>query len=275
MAGVARRGSAWPGTARHGSAGMARHGVAGLGMARHGKAGGAGLGRAGQGVARRGRHGGEQIAGITNLNEGVKTMAEVQLKQMNRQAVTVGIRGTSPLIAHAWSEKARKEMQDKQNLGKKTKARDVRDPEAECDAAKYKTSDGRDGISAMAFKKAVITAAHKDIGCEKTLVRKALFLRCDDEARVIPIDFDECVMRQDFVRVGNKSADLRYRPEYRGWRFTVTLEVDADLLLIEDLLRLIDRAGFGVGIGDWRPEKDGEFGRFCVDQSVDTIVEEL
>jgi hypothetical protein len=29
---------------------------------------------------------------------------------------------------------------------------------------------------------------------------------------------------------------------------------------------MIERAGFGVGIGEWRPEKDGDYGRFRVDR---------
>ena len=28
---------------------------------------------------------------------------------------------------------------------------------------------------------------------------------------------------------------------------------------------LVNRAGFGVGIGDWRPQRDGDKGRFVLD----------
>ena len=30
-------------------------------------------------------------------------------------------------------------------------------------------------------------------------------------------------------------------------------------------MTLVDRAGFGVGIGDWRPQRDGDKGRFELD----------
>ncbi len=33
------------------------------------------------------------------------------------------------------------------------------------------------------------------------------------------------------------------------------------------VLSLIDAGGMGVGVGEWRPEKDGDFGTFRVDQS--------
>lgn len=201
-------------------------------------------------------------------------MAEVQLKRMEIQEVTVSVKGTTPLVTHAWSEKAKRTMRDKHG-GKKTKSREVRNPKAEHEAAKYFTDDGVEGIPAMAFKSALITAAHKDIGIEKTLVRKAVFLKCEDSGMVLPITYEESVMREDCVRVGSGSTDLRYRPEYRGWQFQCTLQVDAELIKIEDLLALVDRAGFGVGIGEMRPEKGGEYGRFSVDQNVDTVVKEV
>ena len=30
-------------------------------------------------------------------------------------------------------------------------------------------------------------------------------------------------------------------------------------------MTLVQRAGYGVGIGDWRPQRDGDKGRFEVD----------
>lgn len=190
----------------------------------------------------------------------------VKLAPINKQRVTMRINGLSPLIQHQWGEKALGMMRDK-HAGKKTKTRDVRDPEQEGREAAYTTDDGKYGVPAMAVKSAVIAAAHKDIGVEKTLVRKALFLVCKDSRKVIEMDCDDPVITEDPVRVGQGSADLRYRPYFHRWSVVMTWEIDAELLRVEDLLNLIDRAGFGVGIGEWRPEKGGEYGRFEVDRS--------
>ena len=191
----------------------------------------------------------------------------VKLAPIKRMRVKMRIVGISPLIQHQWGEKALEMMRDK-HAGKKTKNRDVRDPKAEGMAAMYVTDEGLPGAPAMAIKTAIITAAHKDIGIEKTLVRKALFIVTADSKRILPMDCDEPEIREDTVRVGQGSADLRYRPYFHRWAVDVCWEIDAELLQVNDLLNLIDRAGFGVGIGEWRPEKGGEFGRFQVDRSV-------
>ena len=188
------------------------------------------------------------------------------LKPIQRTFVTMKIVGTSPLIQHQWSEKPLKMMRDK-HAGKKTRNREVRNPEQEGNDAAYRTQKGGFGIPAMALKSAIITAAHKDIGIEKTLVRKSLFLQCDDPGGVLAMECAEPVIKEDHVRVGQGSTDLRYRPYFYEWAVMFTVEMDASGLQLGDLITLIDRAGFGVGIGEWRPEKGGESGRFRIDET--------
>ena len=192
----------------------------------------------------------------------------VLLKPMNTQRLLVQIEGTSPLIQHKWSEKALRQMREKQG-GRKTKNREVRDPESEAVAATYFTNHGDYGLPVTALKKSIIGAAHKDIGIEKTLVRKAIFIICDDKNDCLPMQCDEPIVREDTVRVGAGSADLRYRPEFRKWAIDFEIEIDADLLQPSDVFNLIDRAGFGVGVGEWRPEKGGDNGRFRVKRKED------
>jgi hypothetical protein len=177
-------------------------------------------------------------------------------------SIELRVQGTSPLVMHKWSEKAKAQMRRK-HAGDKSKNRDVRDPEAECESATYRLSDERVGIPAVAFKKAMITATDKDMGLPKTLVRKGLFIHAD-ESDLIAIETPGVKMREDVVRVGMGSTDLRYRPEFREWGATLRLDFDQDLLTAESVVNLLNRAGFGVGIGENRPEKGGDWGRFEV-----------
>lgn len=186
----------------------------------------------------------------------------VKIKPVSQERASISIEGVSTLIQHKWSEKAKQQMRDK-HAGKKTKTRETRHPEEEAMAAAYVTEDGRYGIPVTALKACIIGAAHKDLGVEKTLVRKALFIPCDDANEVLPMECEAPVVREDYVRVG-QSTDLRYRPEFSQWKLNFIVEYDADLLGLDDIANLLNRAGFGVGLCEWRPEKGGDHGRFKI-----------
>lgn len=187
----------------------------------------------------------------------------VSLKPINVKFASITIEGTSPLIQHSWDEKMKRKIREKKE-GKKTKTREVCDPAAEAKAATYFTSDGKYGVPLLAIKSAIISAAHKDIGIEKTLVRKALFIKAPDYTLILPMQCKEPKIREDPVTVGIGGSDLRYRPQFDTWKVKLDFEFDADLLQPQDIVNLVNRAGFGIGIGEWRPEKGGEMGRFKV-----------
>jgi hypothetical protein len=61
-----------------------------------------------------------------------------------------------------------------------------------------------------------------------------------------------------------KGRVLRHRPRIDVWRLTIEVEWDETLLTAAQVRRVIDDTGSRVGIGDFRPEKRGPFGRFVV-----------
>ncbi len=195
-------------------------------------------------------------------------MAGVTLAPIKQCEMRLRIRGTSPMIQHNWDEKAKHMMRQK-HAGVKTKNRDVRDPDREFKAAMHRTPDGAYGFPSGGIKKCLLNAAHKDIGIEKTLLRKSLFIIADAVSEsgepLCLMDTLEPTMREDVVRVGMGSTDLRYRPEFKTWAIELTLQYDGEALTPENILNIFQRAGFGVGLGEWRPEKAGEYGRFAID----------
>jgi hypothetical protein len=66
------------------------------------------------------------------------------------------------------------------------------------------------------------------------------------------------------VRVG-ASKVVRTRPIFRDWKFDVEGTLDTDVLNFADLEAVVKIAGQLIGLGDWRPEKGGGYGRFSAE----------
>jgi len=59
-------------------------------------------------------------------------------------------------------------------------------------------------------------------------------------------------------------ADIRFRPDFREWKANVLIQYDGGVLKLNHIVDLLRRAGFGVGLGEWRPERGGQWGTFDV-----------
>ncbi len=203
-------------------------------------------------------------------------MAEqVHIAKIASESLLVPIVGTMPLIVHNFSEKSKRQMLDAQQ-GRKT-PKVVRDPQAEYEAAFYRMKDGY-GFPVTAFKAATIGAARfygKDVSM--TSLRQFIFMHgeiSDNDAQALVPIYGEPRRREDVVRLGgpSRSADLRYRPEFPVWSTTLHVTYVRSSLSQESVLSLVDAGGLGIGVGEWRPEKRGEFGTYQIDQSKEVTV---
>ncbi|WP_031465987.1 hypothetical protein [Sciscionella sediminilitoris] len=201
-------------------------------------------------------------------------MAEhVYLERIESERVRVPIVGTSSLIMHRFSEKAKNTMLDSMQGRKPPK--EHRNPEAEYEAAMYRLGDGQ-GFPVVAFKAATIGAARFYSNVKMTELRQCLFFSGqlgEDNEPLAPIE-GEPKMRQDVVRFGINSTDLRYRPEFLDWATTLDITYVKSFLSRNSLLSLIDAGGLGCGVGEWRPEKKGggQHGTYRIDPNTDIEV---
>jgi hypothetical protein len=195
--------------------------------------------------------------------EGVK-MAKVveqivEIKKINIQRTTIELVGDSSLIVHAWSAKAKKEMLDKQ-MKKAKNAKIAKDPEKDYEDSFYRLPDGSPGFPAIAFKSAAVSAGGRfSDGLKMTELRGSFHI----EGELVQI-IGEPTMREDMVRIGMGTADIRYRPEFLNWRVRLPIRYNADAISLEQIVNLFNLGGFGVGVGEWRPERDGPHGMFHV-----------
>ncbi|MBP30441.1 hypothetical protein [Methylobacterium sp.] len=189
---------------------------------------------------------------------------------------SVWLVGDTPLITHAWSQKAKLEMLQKQ-VGATKGGKEKRDPEADFVSSLYDMGDGQYGFPATGIKNCILSAAHKDKGVPRSMVQTALWLNAD-MTRVMPalagaicdmplvrIYGSKPEMREDMVKVGsglNKVASLAYRAQFTVWGIRFTGRFNSSVLQADQIAFLIAEAGVAYGLGEWRNERKGMFGAF-------------
>ena len=199
-----------------------------------------------------------------------ETTAEIRIEPFRQETILIPIKGISPLIQHAFSEKARKQLLDSMSGVKTVKAeRKAKDPIAEFEDAKYLLPDGRAGHPVVAFKAATVDACSLlDKSVTKGPMKRALFFAGEGPDMLVPLEYDECEMREDTPRVGMGSIDLRYRPAYHNWKCVLEITYLPHLINMDSVVSLVNAGGLG-GVGEWRPSaaisNSGVFGRYEVD----------
>lgn len=220
----------------------------------------------------------DALTAIATAKDGVPParLATLLTRKATFRPFVTWIIGDTPLIVHAWSEKAKREMLSKQVKAPKA-GKEARDPQADFISSLYEIGDGTFGFPATGFKLAVLSCAHKDKGIPRSTVMSSLWISaqmvrtrpalagaiCD--MPLLRVYGDKPAMREDMVRVGsglNKTASLAYRGQFTIWAFKVAGRYNADTLSLEQLAFLIDEAGMACGLGEWRNEKKGMFGAF-------------
>ena len=181
----------------------------------------------------------------------------VEVKNFKIREVTVPIKGTSPLIVHAFSEKAKRQIEDKQQKKAKSSKHDMRDPQEEYEQAKHKSPLGFEGFPAAGFKAAMIRGA-KIVGMVMKDAQTAFFVLPDcEKTQLVAIEGDP-ELHESMVRIGMGSADVRYRPIYKEWKAKLRIEYNEGSISVDQIYQLISAAGYGCGIGEMRPER-GKF----------------
>lgn len=221
----------------------------------------------------------------------IKKAATVDVRPIEFGYADVTIVGDSPLIIHAWSEKAKREMLEKQ-MGKKVTAKHelkvpandfknslywlsekpedgATEEEAQENIAKAFDAGAKFGFPCNGIKASIISGAKRGgLDVVMTELKGTFFIEGATDASTI--DLAEIIgpcpeSREDMVRVGgmSKSADIRYRAEFKEWRIPLRIKYIADgKYSLEQIINMINYGGFVTGIGEWRPEKDGQFGMY-------------
>lgn len=212
----------------------------------------------------------------------------IEIKPIQMKTVQVTIEGDTPLIMHAWSEKAKRMMLEAQQGKKKGKVKEYKNPVADFITSMYWLEgmpdiDGKDeeecmelfeeaiengakfGFPITALKQAALSAAFRfGYSKNKVSLQGVFFIETDYGDKLL-IESDTPVMREDMVKLATGVADIRYRGEFRNWKTTFRLKYNENGgYSLENIINIINAGGIACGLGEWRVEKDGDFGRYHV-----------
>lgn len=191
---------------------------------------------------------------------------QIDLEPIQMQTIDLPIIGLTPLIVHRWSEKAKKQMLDAQTSRGTRKKKDPKNPHQDYLESLYALDDGTPGFPSAAFKAAMVGACRRFDGITMVVAKTAFVVLGDGPELLVPIIGDH-EMREDTVRVGMGTADLRYRAMFPNWGTTLRVTFDPQILSLRSIVALANAAGFG-GVGEWRPSapksSTGTFGMFAV-----------
>lgn len=177
----------------------------------------------------------------------------------------ITLRGTTSLVVSRFGEKAKRQMEDKQQK-KATKIREARDPQADYLSSMYIIAGDRNkpedpetihGLPASGFKKAMATMSNA-IGASTGagLKRMVKIIGHPIDPDLVHLEFDRVFMRgPDPVRNANGTCDLRYRAEYEGWSTKFLVQYNDGLMTLDQVINLLFQAGVWVGWGELRIEK--------------------
>jgi hypothetical protein len=202
---------------------------------------------------------------------------QVSIPEIQIKLASLRIEGTSPLIVHKFSEKARKEILDKcmqkAKAGKEPKNPVMEFmqslhwltpmPEEYSEAAfeSARAAGAKFGFPATGVKQSAVSAAYRaGITKDKVSTYGAFHIIGGE---LIEIQGSP-VMREDYAVINNGAPEIRYRAEFTDWAMSFDIQYNAALFSIEQIATFFNFGGFAVGIGDWRIEKGGVFGAYRV-----------
>lgn len=201
----------------------------------------------------------------------------VEIPQLEIKQVQITIKGDTPLIVKAFSQKAKEEIAEtQQKKAKKEKQGEniwqtfmdslhwiTPKPEEYSEEAfeEAMKNGAKFGFPATGIKQCIASGAYR-----KKLVKDKVTMYSSfhilDELCEIKGDLS---MSEDYARNPmSGGAVVCIRPKFTNWSITFTMQYD-NTYSLEQLVNFINMGGFGCGIGCWRVEKGGMYGMFHVE----------
>jgi len=189
---------------------------------------------------------------------------EVVIPPIQVGRLKIKVAGKTPLIMDKFPEETKREILSKQAGVSKSSKKKTRDTKKEILDAIHYTSKGKIGFPAFGFKKGMMesTSFVGDKAFSKKLVSGAVKI-VNVEEGLIPINY-----KKQTVLEHNIGSQTKFSPMFHDWSCELEIQYDKNNISAQDIITLLNYAGFYNGVGAWRPKGggggSGEYGMYEV-----------
>ena len=174
------------------------------------------------------------------------------------ETIKVTIEGTTPLLFNRFRDVA---------IEGKSKKRTGAMAEAQIEDKLYQDENGKTQLPATYLRNSIVEASKqfKIVGKGKSTYSKLVASTVQIEPFYIELKADKYeVFRISAVNPMTKGRMMTERPKYNKWSASFEIILNDDSVPVSVINEILEQAGKYVGVGDWRPEKKGMFGKFMI-----------
>jgi len=200
---------------------------------------------------------------------------------VKRKQIMVTIEGTTPLLMNRFHEEAQQKIEGGTALavnGDRGTPREQAEPKVYRDSKGSVVIPGTNFFSCLTEAGKYHKVGKKQVTTGRSSLIPAGMSVVEIESPLIDPDAHPSestdargwatpeweVDSRPIVNPATKGRRLCHRPRFDRWRVTFTLDLDAGMFDPKFVRQLVDDAGQRVGLGDFRPDRKGLFGKFKV-----------
>ena len=175
------------------------------------------------------------------------------------EIIKVTIQGTTPLLFNRFRDVA---------IEGKSKKRTGAMAESQIEDKLYQDDNGKTQLPATYIRNSIVEASKqfKIPNHGKATYSKLVAATVQIEPFYIELQGDKNyeVFRISAVNPMTKGRMMTERPKYNKWSASFEIILNDAGVPVSVINEILEQAGKYVGIGDWRPEKKGMFGKFMI-----------
>ncbi len=187
---------------------------------------------------------------------------EITVPKLNLGMLKIKIKGKTPLLMDKFPEQVREQILDKQ-LGRTKGKKQLRDLDWEYENAIHRISDKKIGFPAQGFKSAMVesTSFVGSRDFSKKLLKGIQIINSEGND-LIPITYKKLSKLKHYP----KDSNTKISPMLEDWECELVIQFDQNNVAANDLVNLLNYAGFYYGIGVWSPRAKcgGKYGMYEV-----------